>query len=55
MFFWHILPSWHQIEDRIRQEMGYQGGAQFRNHWGDPAPSLSLNIRRVESVSSAFH
>jgi hypothetical protein len=55
MFLWHIVPSWHQIEDRIRQEMGYRGGAQFRNHWGEPAPSLSLNIRRVESVRSAFH
>ncbi|MEX6677794.1 toxin glutamine deamidase domain-containing protein [Pseudomonas sp. W2Oct36] len=55
MFFWHIVPSWHQIEDRIRQEMGYQGGAQFRNHWGEPAPSLSLNIRRVESVRTAFY
>lgn len=55
MFLWHIVPSWHQIEDRIRQEMGYQGRAQFRNHWGEPAPSLSLNIRRVESVRSAFY
>lgn len=55
MFLWHIVPSWHQIEDRIRQEMGYQGGAQFRNHWGEPAPSLSLNIRRVESVRTAFY
>jgi hypothetical protein len=55
MFLWHIVPSWHQIEDRIRQEMGYQGGARFRNHWGEPAPSLSLNIRRVESVRSAFY
>lgn len=35
--------------------MGYQGGAQFRNHWGEPAPSLSLNIRRVESVGSGFY
>ena len=35
--------------------MGYQRGARFRNHWGEPAPSLSLNIRRVESVRSAFY
>lgn len=55
MFFWHIVPSWHQIEDQVRQEMGYQGGARFRNHWGEPAASLSLNIRRVESVRSAFY
>ena len=55
MFLWHIVPSWHQIEDRISQEMGYQSGTRFRNHWGEPAPSLSLNIRRVESVRSAFY
>ncbi|MCF5656683.1 DUF6861 domain-containing protein [Pseudomonas poae] len=55
MFLWQIGPSWQQIEDRIRDEMGYQGGAQHRNHWGEPVPSLSLNIRRVASVRSAFH
>lgn len=55
MFLWHIVPSWQQIEDRIRQEMGYQSGAQYRNHWGELASSLSLNIRRVASVRSAFH
>lgn len=55
MFLWHIVPSWQQIEDRIRREMGYQSGARYRNHWGEPVPSLSLNIRRVASVRSAFH
>jgi hypothetical protein len=55
VFLWHIVPSWQQIEDRIMQEMGYQGGAHSRNHWGEPVPSLSLNIRRVASVRSAFH
>lgn len=55
MFLWHIVPSWQQIEDRIRQEMGYQSGARSRNHLGEPVPSLSLNIRRVASVRSAFH
>lgn len=54
MFLWQIVPSWQQIEDRIRQEMGYQSGAQYRNHWGELASSLSLNIRRVASVRSAF-
>ncbi|SDJ01340.1 DUF6861 domain-containing protein [Pseudomonas abietaniphila] len=55
MFLWHIVPSWQQIEDRIRDEMGYQDGARHQNHRGEPAPSLSLNIRRVASVRSAFH
>ncbi|WP_313295357.1 DUF6861 domain-containing protein [Pseudomonas sp.] len=55
MFLWHIVPSWQQIEDRIRREMGYQSGARYRNQWGEPVPSLSLNIRRVASVRSAFH
>ncbi len=35
--------------------MGYQSGARYRNQWGEPVPSLSLNIRRVASVRSAFH
>ncbi|WP_325948611.1 DUF6861 domain-containing protein [Pseudomonas putida] len=55
MFLSHIVPSWQQIEDRIRREMGYQNGARYRNHWGEPVPSLSLNIRRVASVRSALH
>lgn len=54
MFLWHVVPSWQQIEDRIRDEMGYRDGVQLRNHRGEPAPSLSLNIRRVASVRSAF-
>jgi hypothetical protein len=55
MFFLPIVPSWQQIEDRIRHAMGYQSGAHFRTHWGEPGPSLSLNIRRVASVRSAFY
>lgn len=55
MFLWRTVPSWQQIEDRIKDEMGYQSGAQYRNYWGEPAPSLSLNLRRVASVRSAFH
>jgi len=31
MFLSHLVPSWHQIESRIIDEMGYQGGAHFRN------------------------
>lgn len=54
MFFWHMVPTWHEIENRITREMGYQGGARYRTHFNEPAPSLSLNIRRVNSVRSAF-
>jgi hypothetical protein len=34
--------------------MGYQGGACYRTHFNERAPSLSLNIRRINSVRSAF-
>lgn len=54
MFLWHIVPPWQQIEDRIRDEMGYQDGARYLNHRGESVPSLSLNIRRVASIRSAF-
>lgn len=54
MFLWHVVPSWQEIEDRIRHQMGYQGSAQLRDRWGKPAPSLDLNLRRVASVRSAF-
>ncbi|WP_130908423.1 DUF6861 domain-containing protein [Pseudomonas sp. Sample_16] len=54
MFLWHMVPTWHEIENRITREMGYQGGARYRTHFNEPAPSLSLNIRRINSVRSAF-
>jgi len=55
MFLWQIVPTWHEIEKRITHEMGYQGGASFRTHFNEPAPSLSLNIRRINSVRYAFN
>lgn len=54
MFLWHRVPTWHEIENRITREMGYQGGARYRTHFNEPAPSVSLNIRRVNCVRSAF-
>ncbi|WP_337994307.1 hypothetical protein [Pseudomonas sp. TNT2022 ID1044] len=54
MFLWHRVPTWHEIENRITREMGYQGGAGYRAHFNEPVPSLSLNIRRVNCVRSAF-
>ncbi|MGE8339367.1 DUF6861 domain-containing protein, partial [Pseudomonas laurylsulfatiphila] len=55
MFLWQIVPTWHEIEKRITHEMGYQGGASFRTHFNEPAPSISLNIRRINSVRYAFN
>jgi hypothetical protein len=55
MFLWNVVPTWYEIEDRMRHEMGYQGSASFRTHLNEVVPSLSLNIRRISSVRSAFN
>ena len=55
MFLWHMVPTWHEIENRITREMGYQGGACYRTHLNERAPSVALNIRRINSVRSAFN
>jgi hypothetical protein len=54
MFLGRIVPTWHEIERRIAEQMGYQGGATYRTQFNERAPSLSLNIRRINSVRSAF-
>ncbi|RRV04167.1 hypothetical protein EGJ27_23110 [Pseudomonas sp. v388] len=54
MLFARLVPSWHEMEARITREMGYQNGAHFRTYRNEPAPSLSLNLRRLASVRSAF-
>ncbi|MEX5683921.1 MULTISPECIES: DUF6861 domain-containing protein [Pseudomonas] len=54
MFLSHIVPTWREIENRITHQMGYQGGATYRTQFNERAPSLSLNIRRINSVRSAF-
>ncbi|VVO28166.1 DUF6861 domain-containing protein [Pseudomonas fluorescens] len=54
MFLLHIVPTWREIENRITHQMGYQGGATYRRQFNERAPSLSLNIRRINSVRSAF-
>lgn len=48
------VPSWQQIEDRIAHQMGYQGGASFRTSLNEYVTSVSLNIRRIDSVRTAF-
>ncbi|MFJ4442662.1 DUF6861 domain-containing protein [Pseudomonas sp. NPDC089422] len=55
MLLWHIVPTWHDIETRITDEMGYQGGAHFRTYLNEAVPSLALNLRRVDSVRRAFY
>ncbi|EKT4465860.1 hypothetical protein QEL93_001233 [Pseudomonas putida] len=54
MFLSHYIPSWQEIESRIINEMGYQGGAHFRTHLNEQVASLALNLRRVRAVQSAF-
>ncbi|WP_240349745.1 hypothetical protein [Pseudomonas putida] len=49
------MPTWRDIETRITDEMGYQGGAHFRTYLNEQVPSLALNLRRVDTVRRAFH
>lgn len=53
MTLWNIVPSWFEIEDRITHNMGYQGG-HARIQFNEYEASLSLIIRRVQSVQTAF-
>jgi len=46
----YLVPSWLEIESRVTDQMGYQGGAHFRNHLNEPVASLALNLRRLKSV-----
>jgi len=55
MFLSRLVPSWHEIESRIIDEMGYQGGARFVDQYNQPVASLALNIRRIRAVQSAFN
>ena len=50
MFLWHIVPTWHEIENRITHQMGYQGGATYRTQLNERAPpALSTSV--VSTVS----
>ncbi|MFQ6572321.1 DUF6861 domain-containing protein [Pseudomonas sp. UM16] len=55
MPLWNFVPSWFEIENRVTREMGFQGGGRFRSYLNEYVPSIGLNIRRVESVRSAFN
>ncbi|MFJ4430185.1 DUF6861 domain-containing protein [Pseudomonas sp. NPDC089395] len=50
----YLVPSWFEIESRVTDHMGYQGGAHFRTYSNEPVASLALNLRRVDSVRKAF-
>ena len=51
----YLVPSWFEIESRVTDHMGYQGGAHFRTYLNEPVASLALNLRRVSAVQSAFN
>jgi len=55
MYLDYLVPSWFEIESRVTDQMGYQGGAHFRNYLNEPVASLALNLRRVDSVRKAFN
>ncbi|MFJ4396919.1 DUF6861 domain-containing protein [Pseudomonas sp. NPDC089396] len=54
MYLDYLVPSWLEIESRVTDRMGYQGGAHFRTYSNEPVASLALNLRRVDSVRKAF-
>ena len=54
MYLDYLVPSWLEIESRVTDHMGYQGGAHFRTYSNEPVASLALNLRRVDSVRKAF-
>ncbi|VVO19152.1 DUF6861 domain-containing protein [Pseudomonas fluorescens] len=53
MALWNIVPTWFEIEDRITHDMGYQGG-HSRIHLNEYKSSISLNIRRIHGIRTAF-
>ncbi|ELP98718.1 DUF6861 domain-containing protein [Pseudomonas syringae] len=54
MLFFHMLPSWSELRQRLNHDMGYQPGGHFRNQRNEPAPSRLLIIRRFDCVRRAF-
>ncbi|GEM_PF-3260414 len=55
MILHHFVPSWHEIESRIADRLGYQGSAHLQTSDIDAAPSLALTLRRVWAVQSTFN
>jgi len=55
MRLWNILPSWFEIEDRLRLEVQSSGLADFRSYLNEQAPSVELVLRRVDNIRTAFY
>lgn len=55
MHLWNILPSWFEIEDRLRFEVQSSGLGDFRSYLNEQAPSVELVLRRVDNIRTAFY
>lgn len=55
MRLWNLLPSWFEIEDRLRLEVQSSGPGDFRSYLNEQAPSIELVLRRVDNIRTAFY
>lgn len=55
MRLWTVLPSWLEIEDRLRLEIQSRGFGEFRTYLNEPACSIELALRRVDNIRTAFY
>lgn len=55
MRLWNFLPSWFEIEDRLRLEVQSSGLGDFRSYLNEQAPSVELVLRRVDNIRTAFY
>ena len=55
MRLWNVLPSWFEIEDRLRLEVQSSGLGDFRSYLNEQAPSVELVLRRVDNIRTAFY
>ena len=55
MRLWNVLPSWFEIEDRLRLEVQSRGLGDFRSYLNEQAPSVELVLRRVDNIRTAFY
>jgi hypothetical protein len=55
MRLWNVLPSWFEIEDRLRLEVQSSGLGDFRSYLNEQAPSVELVLRRVDNIRTSFY
>lgn len=55
MRLWNMLPSWFEIEDRLRDEINSRGQGHFRSYLNEQALSIELVLRRVDNIRTAFY